>query len=93
MQVSMPLTTRRLGVAQSVDELDLGVLGRSLWHKKLWIIGLTLATAAAAFAVVNLITPRFKSEARVLIETRENIFFRPEAEKLSSATRPSIRKR
>ena len=81
MQVSMPLTTRRLGVAQSVDELDLGVLGRSLWHKKLWIIGLTLATAAAAFAVVNLITPRFKSEARVLIETRENIFFRPEAEK------------
>ena len=80
MQVSMPLT-RRLGVAQAVDELDLGVLGQSLWRKKLWIIGLTLAAAGIAFIAVNLITPRYKSETRVLIETRENIFLRPEAEK------------
>jgi tyrosine-protein kinase Etk/Wzc len=28
-----------------------------------------------------MITPRYRSEARVLIETRENIFFRPDAEK------------
>jgi len=36
--------------------------------------------AAAAFVAVNLMTPRFKSEARVLVEGRENIFLRPEAE-------------
>jgi uncharacterized protein involved in exopolysaccharide biosynthesis/Mrp family chromosome partitioning ATPase len=30
---------------------------------------------------VNLVTPRYKSEARVLIETRDNIFLRPDAEK------------
>jgi uncharacterized protein involved in exopolysaccharide biosynthesis/Mrp family chromosome partitioning ATPase len=80
MQVSLPLT-RRLGVAQAVDEIDLGDLGRALWRKKRWIIGLTLLAAALAFVAVNLITPRYKSEARVLIETRENIFLRPEAEK------------
>ena len=28
-----------------------------------------------------MLTPRYKSEARVLIENRENIFLRPEAEK------------
>ena len=37
--------------------------------------------AALAFIGVNLITPRYKSEARVLVEGRENIFLRPEAEK------------
>ena len=37
--------------------------------------------AALTFVGVNLITPRFKSEARVLIDTRENVFLRPEAEK------------
>lgn len=62
-------------------EIDLGALGRALWRRKMLIVGLTLAAAAIAFAAVNLITPRYKSEARVLIETRENIFFRPDAEK------------
>ncbi len=37
--------------------------------------------AAAAFIAVNLMTPRYKSEARVLVEGRENIFLRPEADK------------
>src|SRR3954470_13217054 len=80
MQTSMPLT-RHPGVVQAVDEFDLGTLGRSLWRKKLWILGLTLLASGLAFIAVNLITPRYKSEARVLIETRENIYLRPEAEK------------
>ncbi len=62
-------------------EIDLGALGRALWRKKFLIAGLTLLAAAIAFAAVNLITPRYKSEARVLIETRENIFLRPDAER------------
>src|SRR6476620_9485849 len=76
MQVSMPLASR-----PAVVQIDVGALGRSLWRKKLWIVGLTLVAAGLAFIAVNLITPRYKSEARVLIETRENIFLRPEAEK------------
>ena len=63
------------------DELSLGAVGRALWRNKRSIIGPTLIMAAAAFIAVNLITPRFKSEARVLVEGRENIFLRPEAEK------------
>jgi succinoglycan biosynthesis transport protein ExoP len=71
----------RGGVAQAIDELDLGAVGRALWRRKVLIIALTLLAAALAFAAVNMVTPRYKSEARVLIETRENIFLRPEAER------------
>src|SRR5437660_246155 len=81
MQAEMPAA--RPGIAQAVDELYIGALGRALWRKKRWIIGLTLAAASLAFAAAKLVTPLYKSEARVLIETRENIFLRPEAEKLS----------
>ena len=47
------------------------------------MIGLTCARSVLA---VNLVTPRYKSEARVLIETRENIFLRPDAEKTLERT-------
>src|SRR5258708_38028252 len=79
MQAGVPPTVRP-GVAQAIDELDVGALGRALWRRKRWIIGLTLLAAGIAFVAVNLIRPRYKSEARVLIETRENIFLRPDAE-------------
>jgi uncharacterized protein involved in exopolysaccharide biosynthesis len=77
-----------VGVAQFVQppEIDLGALGRALWRKKALIAALTLIAAAAAFATVNFMTPRYKSEARVLIETRENIFLRPDAEKATERT-------
>jgi len=68
-------------MAHAIDELDLGALGRGLWRRKGVIAGLTLLAAVLAFAAVNLVTPRYKSEARVLIETRDNIFLRPEAER------------
>jgi succinoglycan biosynthesis transport protein ExoP len=85
MGASAQLTTR-LGVMQAaVEELDLGALGRALWRRKAAIFGSTLAAAAIAFIAVSLITPRYKSESRVLIETRENIFLRPEADKTLEA--------
>ena len=71
----------RSGVAQAIDELDLGALGRAIWRRKRLVIGLTLLAAAIAFAAVNVITPRYKSEARVIIDTRDNIFLRPEADR------------
>jgi uncharacterized protein involved in exopolysaccharide biosynthesis len=72
------------------DELDLGAVGRALRAKKLWVIGPTLLVAALTFAAVNLATPRYKSEARLLIEGRENVFLRPEAEKLGERDRAVI---
>ena len=65
-------------------ELDLGAVGRTLARKKWWVLGPALAVAALTFVGVNLIAPRYKSEARIIIEGRENVFFRPEAEKGAS---------
>jgi polysaccharide biosynthesis transport protein len=71
------------------EEMNLAMVGRALWRNKRSIIGPTLIMAVAAFVAVNLLTPRYKSEARVLVEGRENIFLRPEAEK-SSLDRPAV---
>jgi len=63
------------------EEMNLGTIARAIWRRKGSIIGPTLLITAAAFIAVSLMTPRYKSEARVLVEGRENIFLRPEAEK------------
>ena len=69
-------------VAVSDDgEANLSTIVRALWRNKKSIIGPALIAAAAAFIAVNLMTPKYKSEARVLFEGRENIFLRPEADK------------
>ena len=65
----------------SADEPDIGSLGRALWQKKGRILAFTLIAAAAAFTVVNAMTPRYRSEARLLLEARENVFLRAEADK------------
>jgi tyrosine-protein kinase Etk/Wzc len=65
-------------------EPDLRGLGRVLWANKTRIIGITLLAAAVAFAVVNAITPRYRSESRLLLEARENVFLRAEADKNGS---------
>src|SRR5579885_2249201 len=62
-------------------EPDMRGLGRALWRKKGTILGVTLLVTAAAFVVVNVITPRYRSEARILLEARENVFLRAEADK------------
>jgi uncharacterized protein involved in exopolysaccharide biosynthesis/Mrp family chromosome partitioning ATPase len=68
-------------------ELDLGAVGRALVRKKWWVLGPTLAVAALTLVSVNLLTPRYKSEARILIESRENVFLRPDAEKADQRDR------
>jgi len=70
------------GSAASADEeMNLGAVARAIWRRKGSIIGPTLIITAAAFIAVALMTPRYKSEARVLVEGRENIFLRPEVDK------------
>src|ERR1039457_5361187 len=64
-------------------EPDLRGLGRVLWAEKPKILAITLLAAATAFAVVNAMTPRYRSESRLLLETRENVFLRAEADKNS----------
>ena len=63
-------------------DLDLRALGQALAaQRKRWIIVPTLLAAVLSIAVVNLVTPRYKSEARILIDGRENVFLRPNGER------------
>ncbi|HET7847683.1 MAG TPA: exopolysaccharide transport family protein [Pseudolabrys sp.] len=62
-------------------ELDMRSLGRILWRKKAKILGLTVIVALLTAAVVNTLTPRYRSEARILLDARENVFLRAEADK------------
>ncbi len=62
---------------------DMRGLGRALWRKKWRVFIPTLAVALCAFVVVNALTPRYRSESRILLESRENVFMRAEADKVS----------
>ncbi len=62
-------------------ETDMRALGRVVWQKKGRILAVTAIVAGAAFVVVNAITPQFRSESRILLEARENVFLRAEADK------------
>ena len=62
-------------------ELDLGALGQALWRRRWRIVLPTIIVALAVFVVVSTLTPRYASNAQVLIDVRENVFLRPDAEK------------
>ncbi|GMB81553.1 exopolysaccharide transport family protein [Shinella zoogloeoides] len=58
---------------QDVD-IDLGGLFGAIWRNRMRVLLATVACAGIAFAGASLITPKYKSEARLLIETREPAF-------------------
>jgi uncharacterized protein involved in exopolysaccharide biosynthesis/Mrp family chromosome partitioning ATPase len=62
-------------------DLDLRALGEALARKRRWIIVPTTLAFVLAVVSVNLVTPRYKSEARILIDGRENVFLRPSGER------------
>jgi succinoglycan biosynthesis transport protein ExoP len=62
-------------------DIDLHALGGALARKRGWIIVPTVLALVASVAIVNLITPRYKSESRILIDGRENVFLRPSSDR------------
>ena len=62
-------------------DLDLSALGSTLWRKKWTVLRPTILVAVATFLVVQVITPRYQSEARIFIESRDNIYLRPDVDK------------
>ena len=74
---------------EPAGEPDLRGLGVALWRRKSTIIMFTVVSAAVAFMVVNAITPRYLSAARLLLEARESVFMRAEADK-GSAERANL---
>src|SRR6201991_1114800 len=81
--VSKPMPAARAAAAAPSDfgDLDLRAIGQALNRKRSWIILPTLLALVLSLAAVNLIPPRYKSEARILIDGRENVFLRPNGER------------
>jgi uncharacterized protein involved in exopolysaccharide biosynthesis len=67
--------------ATGSGDLDLRLLGQAIMRRRGWIIVPTVLAAVLSIAAVNLVTPRYKSEARILIDGRENVFLRPNGER------------
>src|ERR1700752_1662164 len=71
----------KVGAPPLSGDIDLRALGQALSRKRGWIIVPTVIALMLSVAIVNLITPRFKSEARILVDGRENVFLRPNGER------------
>lgn len=74
-----PVVTKQAPVESG--DIDLHALGGALARKRGWIILPTVLALVASLAVVNLVTPRYKSESRILIDGRENVFLRPNSDR------------
>ena len=83
--IAKPLAAKPAPVQESGD-LDLHALGRALVEKRSLIIVPTLLVAIMSIAAVNMVTPRYKSEARILVDGRENVFLRPNGERNEERT-------
>src|SRR5712672_1134996 len=75
-----PVAARPAAAPESGD-LDLHSLGQALIRKRSWIIVPTVLAAVLSIAAVSMITPRYKSEARILVDGRENVFPQPNGER------------
>jgi uncharacterized protein involved in exopolysaccharide biosynthesis len=64
-----------------LGDIDLRAIWQALVRKRMWVIVPTVLALALSLVAVNLITPRYKSEARILIEGRDNVFLRPTGER------------
>lgn len=64
-----------------LGDVDLRLIWQKLVRKRSWVIVPTVTALVLSLMIVNMITPRYKSEARILIDGRENVFLRPNGER------------
>lgn len=60
-----------VGNGQQDVDIDLAQLFRAVWQRRLRILAVTALAGGLAFAGANLISPSYRSEARILIEPRQ----------------------
>lgn len=63
------------------SQFDFASLARAVWRRKYWIVFPALIVAVLSTVIVSSLTPRYRSETRVLIENRESVYNRPEADR------------
>lgn len=70
--------------------LDLLALGRALWRAKIWVIAVVIGTALLTFAGLQLVSSKYRGEAKILIESRLSIY--PGAERAVETERALLDK-
>ena len=78
MSVASPPPRARRTVQRRARSVGLGA---TLWRKKWTVLRPTILVAVATLVVVQFITPRYQAESRVFIESRANIYLRPDVDK------------
>src|SRR6202012_3874419 len=78
--IPAPVPAKQARTSENGD-IDLRAMGDAIKRNRRWIIVPTIAALVLSLVVVNLITSRYKSEARILIDGRENVFLRPTGER------------
>lgn len=58
-------------------EIDLRALGRAVWRRRWRILVVTVVVAVATILVVGQMSPRYRSEARVLIQNHDSVYTSP----------------
>jgi succinoglycan biosynthesis transport protein ExoP len=71
--------------SEPAAEADLPAVGRALWNKKALILGPTLLAAVIALFVTGSMTPQYRSQAQVLVESNDTIYTRPGPENAQGA--------
>ncbi|MBE7186644.1 MAG: chain-length determining protein, partial [Methylobacterium mesophilicum] len=64
-------------------DVDLGRLFGSLARRWKRVLAVTLCVALAAFVLASLATPQYRAESRLIIESRESVFTRPDSQSAS----------
>jgi uncharacterized protein involved in exopolysaccharide biosynthesis len=78
--IPAPVPAKQARASENGD-IELRALGDAIKRNRRWIIVPTVAALVLSVLAVNLITARYKSEARILIDGRENVFLRPNGER------------
>src|ERR1700754_214774 len=76
-----PAPAPRSAPSSEIGDIDLRAILRELERKRAWVVIPTGLALLLSLVAVNMITPRYKSEARILVDGRENVFLRPNGER------------
>lgn len=73
---------------RELGDIDLRLIWQALVRRRKWVIVPTAVVFVLSMVAVNLVTPRYKSEARILIDGRENVFLRPNGDRGDERSTP-----
>jgi succinoglycan biosynthesis transport protein ExoP len=65
----------------SFGTLDLSALAAAIWRRRLWIAVPTVLALVGSAVMVSLTSPTYRSEARILVESGETSYTRPESDR------------